>query len=73
MEKKRDFEEWLQKKTAQVHGRYRKKLIGERRGIHVGITWGRRLCKNFEENKMFQKKVNNKATGESKWYKMETL
>ena len=66
-EKRRAFEEWLQRRDRDTYDRYREQRAVVKQAVKVGKKmadwrWGERLGKDFEENKMmFWKEVNGKA------------
>ena len=58
---KRAFEEWLQAKSVLAYDNYQEKqkearCVVRRAKRDADARWGRRLCENFEENKMFWKR-----------------
>ena len=69
-QKSRAFEEWLQAKSVVAYANYREKRKEVRRVVRrakrdADARWGRRLCENFEENKMFWKEVKRVRKGEN--------
>ena len=69
-QKRRAFEEWLQAKSVVAYANYRDKRKEVKRLVrkakrNADARWVRRLCENFEENKMFWKEVKRVRKGEN--------
>ena len=70
-EKKRAFEEWLQRKNVVAYERYREKRMEVKRRVReakraADWRWGQRLSEKFEQNKMFWKELKEVRKGESR-------
>ena len=69
-EKRRAFEEWLQKRDRLTYDRYRAQRVVVKRAVKVANRmadwrWGERLGNNFEGNKkMFWNEVKRVKKGE---------
>ena len=69
-EKRRAFEEWLQRRDRVTYDRYRTQRVAVKRAVQVAKImadrrWGERLGNDFEGNKkMFRKEVKRVRKGE---------